>query len=174
MNYHNITTCDMKNGDGLRVVLWVSGCSHHCKNCQNPQTWDINSGIPFDEAAEKELFDELGKDYHQGLTFSGGDPCNPNNFPTVAYLADKAKKLYPKKDIWVYTGFELPILTNNVPEFREKDLKIFMKSVDVIIDGPFIDRLKDNTLHWRGSSNQSIWRKSPTTGHFEKDRTDER
>ena len=79
MRYHNITKEDMLNGEGLRVVLWVAGCNHHCKNCQNPETWDENGGIPFDEEAENELFEALDKSYISGITFSGGDPLFPNN-----------------------------------------------------------------------------------------------
>ena len=79
MNYHNITTDDMLNGDGLRTVLWVAGCSHHCKGCHNPITWDENGGLPFDEAAEKELFEKLSKPYISGITFSGGDPLFEGN-----------------------------------------------------------------------------------------------
>ena len=79
MRYHNITKEDMLNGEGLRSVLWLAGCTHHCKNCQNPITWDINGGIPFDEAARQELFESLDKDYISGITFSGGDPLHPQN-----------------------------------------------------------------------------------------------
>ena len=86
MNYHNITHNDMLNGDGLRTVLWVSGCSHKCPGCQNPQTWDINSGIPFDEKAKEEIFVSLKNDWIDGLTLSGGDPLHPNNYETILSL----------------------------------------------------------------------------------------
>ena len=92
MNYHNITKDDMLNGDGLRVVLWVSGCTHHCHNCQNPITWDIAGGLPFDEAAEKELFDALAKPHCSGITFSGGDPLHPFNREEVFRLMKKIRK----------------------------------------------------------------------------------
>ena len=94
MNYHNITYPDMNNGDGLRVVLWLSGCSHHCYNCQNPQTWDANSGIPFDESAKKELFRELDKDYISGLTLTGGDPLFESNLDGVLDLVTEFNKRY--------------------------------------------------------------------------------
>ena len=133
MNYHNITYPDMNNGDGLRVVLWLSGCSHHCYNCQNPQTWDANSGIPFDESAKKELFRELDKDYISGLTLTGGDPLFESNLDGVLDLVtefnkrynfqkvdsanpckmgvseventDKIRLSFPNKSIWLYSGF---------------------------------------------------------------------
>ena len=87
MNYHNITKDDMLNGDGLRVVLWVSGCTHCCDGCQNPETWEVSSGIEFDEAARKELFEALEPDYISGITFSGGDPLHPFNREEVLALA---------------------------------------------------------------------------------------
>ena len=92
MNYHNITKDDMLNGDGLRVVLWVAGCTHHCHECHNPITWDITGGVAFDDAAEKELFDALKPDYISGITFSGGDPLHPMNREEVARLIKKFKK----------------------------------------------------------------------------------
>ena len=94
MNYHNITYPDMNNGDGLRVVLWLSGCSHHCYNCQNPQTWDVNSGIPFDKSAKEELFRELDKDYISGLTLTGGDPLFESNLDGVLDLVTEFNKRY--------------------------------------------------------------------------------
>ena len=146
MNYHDITKDDMLNGDGLRVVLWVSGCNHHCKECQNPQTWDENSGIPFDEQAEKELFEAIDKPYISGVTFSGGDPLYPNNREEVTRLTKKFKELFPNKTIWLYTGFKYEDV---------KDLKI-MKYIDILVDGEFVQELVDPKLHWRGSSNQHV------------------
>ena len=104
MNYHNITVDDMLNGDGLRTVLWVSGCMHHCRGCQNPQTWDAKSGIPFDEAAKEELFADLSRDYMDGITFSGGDPLCPANRETVGRLIAETRDRFPQKTIWLYTG----------------------------------------------------------------------
>lgn len=146
MNYHNITKDDMLNGDGLRVVLWVSGCTHHCDGCQNPITWDLAGGIPFDEAAEEELFEALSKPHVSGITFSGGDPLHPFNRQEVFRLMKKCKELFPEKTVWSYTGF----LWEDV-----KDLE-GMKYVDVLADGRFVKELNDNTLHWVGSSNQKI------------------
>ena len=107
MNYHNITYPDMNNGDGLRVVLWLSGCNHHCMNCQNPQTWNPDSGIKFDSAAKEELFRELEKDYISGITFTGGDPLHENNVDEVLSLVYEIKDKYPNKTIWIYSGYTL-------------------------------------------------------------------
>lgn len=146
MRYHNITHDDMLNGEGLRTVLWVAGCTHQCENCHNPITWDINGGVLFDEAAERELFSEGSKGYISGITFSGGDPLHPENREEVTRLAKKYKEKCPKKNIWLYTGF-LWEAVSNLP---------VMEYVDVVIDGRFVEELKDPQLHWRGSSNQRV------------------
>ena len=104
MRYHNITKDDMLNGDGLRVVLWVAGCSHCCKECQNPITWDPAGGLPFDEAAKQEIFEQLDKSYISGITFSGGDPLHAANRLDVRNLMAEIKQKYPDKTIWLYTG----------------------------------------------------------------------
>ena len=105
MRYHDITTDDMKNGSGLRVVLWVSGCEHKCPGCHNPVTWDINDGLVFDDAAKLELFSELEKSYISGVTFSGGDPLHTQNREEVGKLICEIKEKFPKKTIWLYTGY---------------------------------------------------------------------
>ena len=146
MNYHNITKEDMLNGEGLRTVLWVAGCNHYCKGCQNPETWDACGGIPFDDAARQEIMESLEPDYIDGITFSGGDPLYPGNRQTVTEIAKEIKQKYPEKTIWSYTGF----LYEDV-----KDLEI-MEYIDVLVDGEFIQELNDNTLHWVGSPNQRV------------------
>ena len=146
MNYHNITKDDMLNGDGLRVVLWVAGCTHHCYNCQNPITWDVTGGIPFDKAAEDELFDALDKPYIDGITFSGGDPLFPGNRDEVFRLIRKCRELFPNKSIWLYTGYTWEQI---------KDLE-GIKDIDVIAEGEFVEELKDNNIEWVGSSNQRV------------------
>ena len=146
MRYHNITKDDMLNGDGLRVVLWVAGCTHHCKDCQNPITWDINGGLEFDEDAKKEIFDELDKSYVSGITFSGGDPLHPANRQAVYELAKEIKEKYPRKTIWLYSGFEWEEI---------KDLPI-IPYLDVMVDGRFKVELLDTQLYWKGSSNQRV------------------
>ena len=146
MRYHNITKDDMLNGDGLRAVLWVAGCTHKCKGCHNPVTWDIEGGIPFDDAAKEELFEAIKPDYISGVTFSGGDPLHPANHVEVAVLAKEIKETFPNKTIWLYTGF----LWEDI-----RDLP-FLKNVDVLVDGPFVEAEKDVTLHWKGSANQRV------------------
>lgn len=146
MNYHDITKADMLNGAGLRVVLWVSGCEQNCKGCQNPQTHDRNSGIEFDEEAEKELFEALKPDYISGLTLSGGHPLEQYNLPQCTRLARKFKELFPNKTLWLYTGY----LWEQV-----KDLEL-MKYIDVLCDGRFVEELKDVNAHWVGSTNQRV------------------
>ncbi len=146
MRYHNITTDDMLNGDGLRTVLWVAGCTHCCPGCHNPDTWDIDGGIPFDEDAERELFEKLAPDYISGLTFSGGDPLHPKNRAEVTRLAGKFKEMFPNKTIWLYTGY----LYEEI-----KDLEI-VPLVDIIVDGKFVRAEFDAKLHWKGSANQRV------------------
>lgn len=146
MNYHNITKEDMLNGDGIRVVLWVSGCNHQCKNCHNPITWDKNGGLLFDEKTEKELFEALNKPFIDGITFSGGDPLHPENREEVMRLVKKTNREFPDKTIWLYTGYSFD---------KIKDIN-GIELVDVLCDGEFIEDLKDNNLKWVGSSNQKV------------------
>ena len=164
MNYHNITYPDMNNGDGLRVVLWLSGCSHHCYNCQNPQTWDVNSGIPFDESAKEELFRELGKDYISGLTLSGGDPLHEANLDGVLDLVIRIRLSFPNKTIWLYSGYTWnqvinPVITEDFNPSRDELLdkrKEIVKQCTVMVDGRYIDSQRDINLKWRGSKNQRV------------------
>lgn len=146
MRYHNITKDDMLNGDGLRVVLWVAGCTHHCPDCQNPITWDINGGIPYDAAAEAELAEALSKPYISGITFSGGDPLHPENRREVFEIMARLHAKFPHKTIWLYTGFLWEEICT-IPE---------LSMVDVLVDGRFDKTLKDVKLHWIGSSNQRV------------------
>lgn len=146
MRYHNITKDDMLNGDGLRVVLWVAGCSHCCKECHNPVTWDPDGGLPFTEQAKQEIFNQLEKEYIAGITFSGGDPLHSANRGDVRSLMTEIREKYPDKTIWLYTGDVWENLKNDV----------IMKYVDVLVDGEFVVELKDTKLRWRGSSNQRV------------------
>lgn len=151
MNYHNITTDEINNGEGVRVVLWVSGCSHHCNNCHNPETWDHNSGIEFDQKAIDEIFRELEYDYVDGITISGGDPYDKMNIYVICNLVNEIRKKFPNKTIWVYTGFTWEYIRNN---------KVFpsriLQNIDVLVDGKYVDELRDLTLRYRGSSNQRV------------------
>ena len=160
MNYIKIDTEDVCNGDGLRVVLWLSGCSHHCYNCQNPQTWDANSGIPFDESAKEELFRELDKDYISGLTLSGGDPLHEANLDGVLDLVNKIRLSFPNKTIWIYSGYQWSeifndgvYLTRDCAGWKRREI---VKKCDVMIDSKYVDSLRDPQLKWRGSSNQHV------------------
>lgn len=161
----------MNNGDGLRVVLWLSGCSHHCYNCQNPQTWNPDSGIPFDESAKQEIFNELSKDYISGITFSGGDPLHENNLDEVLKLVQEISISFPEKTVWLYTGYTWNFIMNYelTSDFTEEDVlfdyhmkkdfemikrKNIIKLCNVLVDGEYIDEQKDLTLKWKGSKNQ--------------------
>lgn len=148
MRYHNITNGDILNGEGVRVVLWVSGCEHACKGCQNPQTWSPKSGIEFDDEARKELIEKLQQDYIDGITFSGGDPLAHYNRETITNLAFCIKKFLPSKTIWVYTGHRYEDV---------KDLEI-MKYIDVLVDGKFNleNRQRNSKVQWRGDDSQRI------------------
>ena len=182
LRYHNITHDDMKNGTGLRVVLWVAGCAHHCRGCHNPQTWDPNGGLDYTPWEESELFEWLSKPWTEGITFSGGDPLHPANRDGIGELAAKVKRLYPEKNIWVYTGYELetPESAANrvegeieIPDdqkgkflFFDRDNNFFeltwLNLVDILVDGRFDAKIREKNVaanalpHWRGSSNQRL------------------
>lgn len=136
----------MLNGDGLRVVLWVAGCSHGCKGCHNPVTWDPNGGLEFDQEAKEEIFSELEKDYISGITFSGGDPLFFSNRSDVLKLIREIKERFPRKTIWLYTGFEWEAIS---------ELEV-MQYLDILVDGRFMIEKKDTKLHWKGSANQRV------------------
>ena len=146
MRYHNITKDDMLNGEGLRVVLWVSGCSHACKGCHNPITWNIEDGLVFDENAKREIFNELEKDYVSGITFSGGDPLHMQNRKDVSSFLKEIKEAYPNKNVWMYTGYT----------WDEISSLALLEDVDVLVDGRFVEALKDENKHWGGSTNQRV------------------
>ena len=166
MNYLQITHEDVCNGDGLRVVLWLSGCSHHCYNCQNPQTWNPGSGIPFDESAKQEIFNELSKDYISGITFSGGDPLYEYNLDEVLKLVKEIRISFPDKTIWLYTGYDFDLLNSKYNEYKYTPFAAnadewltrweIISNIDVLVDGEYIDEQKDLTLKWRGSKNQRV------------------
>lgn len=146
MQYHNITTDDMLNGEGLRVVLWVAGCSHACPGCHNPVTWDPRGGLEFDESAKKELFAQLEHSYIHGITYSGGDPLYVGNRDAVTALAGEIRERYPGKSQWLYTGYD----------WETVKAEPVMKFVDVVVDGKYMEAERDPLLHWRGSRNQRV------------------
>ena len=163
--FHDITHDDMKNGTGLRVVLWVAGCSHHCMNCHNPQTWDPQGGIDFTLWEESEFFNRLSMPWIEGATFSGGDPLHPANRDGIGELAIKAKALYPDKNIWVYTGYRLTIKDESFTFINKKGevfTLLWLDQIDIIVDGRFNTKIREKDIaankpaHWRGSSNQRI------------------
>ena len=157
MRYHNITKDDMLNGDGLRVVLWVAGCDHCCKECHNPVTWDPNGGLFFDEKAKAEIFEELEKDYISGITFSGGDPLHSANAYEVMMLAKEIKEKFPSKTIWLYTGYEWK-------DIKNMDIVNYL---DVLVDGEFEVEKKELDLHWKGSANKMVINVPETLGKGE-------
>ena len=136
----------MLNGDGLRVVLWVSGCNHHCKDCHNPITWNPESGLLFDESAKQEIFEQLDKDYISGITFSGGDPLHPANLTEIHDLIKEIREKYSNKTIWLYTG----------ERWESAMYYPLMQYVDVLVDGEFKTEYKDEKLLWKGSWNQFV------------------
>lgn len=146
MNYHNIKHDDMLNGDGLRVTLFVSGCSLHCPHCQNPQTFNKDGGIPFDEEAKQEIFNELSKPYISGLTLTGGHPLENYNINACSALCKEIKEKFPSKTIWLYTGYNYE---------KIKDYEI-LNYVDILVDGNYQHTCRDTSLKWRGSSNQRV------------------
>ena len=155
MNYIKISKCDIANGTGVRVVLWIAGCSHKCNGCHNPNTWDYNAGKIFDKDAKNELFDALSKEYVDGITFSGGDPLNEHNIITVLTLVKSIKDKFPNKTIWLYTGYTWEQIMNG-SDNNMKIRKNIINLLDILVDGPFEIDKKDITLLWKGSSNQRV------------------
>lgn len=155
MNYGEIILNDIANGDGIRLSLFVSGCNHQCKGCFQPETWNPNYGKPFTGETLHFIIDELSKSQYDGITFLGGDPLYPNNRQTVADIILCIKDKLPNKTIWLYTG---DLYENLVKESKsDKNLDYILKTIDVLVDGPFIEELKDIRLQFRGSSNQKIY-----------------
>lgn len=150
MRYHNITTNDMLNGNGLRVVLWVAGCTHRCEGCQNPITWDEKDGVLFDDKARAELYCELDKDWINGITFSGGDPLHPANKASIRLLSSDIRLHYPSKTQWLYTGYTWEEIESN------RELREAISQMDVVVEGRFIKNLSDINYPWAGSTNQRV------------------
>ncbi len=156
MNYATIKPCDVANGPGVRCSLFVSGCRNHCKNCFNKETWDFNYGQPFTAETERYILDKLAPDYIRGFSLLGGEPFEPENQLALVSFVERVRAAYPTKDIWCYTGydFEQDLLTG-----KKGDSAITMRilsCLDVLVDGKFVEELKDLNLRFRGSSNQRI------------------
>ena len=156
MNYATIKWYDISNGPGVRVSLYVSGCRNRCKNCFNPETWDFCYGEPFTQDIEEKIIKGLAPDYIKGFTLLGGDPFEPENAQAIAPFIERLRKIYPDKSFWCYTGYdyEADLLTG-----KKGDIDTVMrilKCLDVLVDGRFVEDLKDLNLLFRGSSNQRI------------------
>lgn len=156
MNYAEIKNLDIANGPGLRVSLFVSGCTHHCKGCFNPESWDFNYGKPFTEETEDELFCLLDNEHIRGLTLLGGEPFEPANQAVLAPFVKKFKEKFPHKDLWCYSGynFEKDMLTGNLGPWEITEQ--LLTYIDVLVDGEFVIDLKNPNLRFRGSANQRV------------------
>lgn len=148
--YAKINYIDTVNGSGIRVSIFFSGCNFHCKNCFNSELWDFNYGIPFTEETINKIIELLAPDYIKGLSILGGEPFH--NYDAVIKLIKKVKKIYPNKDIWIWTGYKF----DDIPE-KCKDI---LDLADVIVDGRYEEDKRDLSIAFRGSTNQRIWRKS--------------
>lgn len=156
MNYANIITCDVANGLGCRTSLFVSGCTHQCKNCFNKELWDFNFGNPFTKDILTFILDTLKPDYIDGLTLLGGEPLELENQGAVLDIISAVKQTYPKKTIWLYTGSTWEQLMDNITNKTQPLLVPILNQIDVLVDGPFINEEKDIRLNFRGSRNQHI------------------
>lgn len=150
MNILQVTHCDQVNGSGNRVVLWVSGCSHCCKGCQNAYSQDETMGVKFDDNIKEEIFSDLKEDWCAGITFSGGDPLYCSNRKEIIQLAQEIKEKFPTKNIWCYTGYTWSEI------IADNSMSEILKYIDVLCDGEYIEELRDIDLKWVGSKNQNI------------------
>ncbi|MFI3313187.1 MAG: anaerobic ribonucleoside-triphosphate reductase activating protein [Eubacteriales bacterium] len=156
MNYAAIKPRDVANGPGVRVSLFVSGCTHHCEGCFQPETWDFSYGNPFTQMEEQEILNHLGRDYIAGLTLLGGEPLEPQNQVALLPLLRRVRGLYPEKNIWCFTGYTLEddILAKKLGDF---DITAEILSyLDVLVDGEFVEHQKNLNLRFRGSENQRL------------------
>ena len=156
MNYAELKTCDIANGPGVRVSLFVSGCTHRCEGCFNEITWDFDYGEPFDRAAEDRVLAALAPGYIRGITYLGGEPFEPQNQPALLALSRRIRKELPGKSIWAFSGylFDRDILAGKLgpwPVTQE-----LLSYIDVLVDGPFVLARKNLNLRFRGSSNQRL------------------
>lgn len=153
MNYADIKQYDVANGPGIRVSLFVSGCTHHCKNCFNEETWDFNYGEPFTDVQENQIIDYLAPDYVNGFTLLGGDPMEPSNMEALLPMLNKIKKTYPDKSIWCFTGYLYEYIMGEMSK-EYPYTKKFMSYIEILVDGPFIEEKKNLSLRFKGSENQ--------------------
>ena len=156
MNYAEIKNYDIANGLGVRVSLFVSGCTHHCKGCFNPMTWDFSYGKPFTEAVQDELLEMLSPAYIDGLTLLGGEPMEPENQRALLPFVKKVRAQYPDKNIWCYTGYKLDDELLKPSRARCEVTDELLSLIDVLVDGEFIEEQKNISLSFRGSENQRL------------------
>lgn len=156
MNYGNIKECDIADGPGVRVSLFVSGCRHHCKGCFNAETWDFHYGKPYTKETEDEIIRLLSPDYIQGLTLLGGEPFEPENQRELIRLLRRVRKELPQKDIWSYSGYLFDVDLAEGGRAHTEVTQEMLSYLDVLVDGPFIEEQKDITLKFRGSRNQRV------------------
>jgi anaerobic ribonucleoside-triphosphate reductase activating protein len=157
MNYASIRKCDIANGEGIRVSLFVSGCTHRCRGCFNPEQWDFDYGRPFAADTENEILEALDNDFIDGLTILGGEPMEPENQRAlVPFLRRLRERFGTGKNIWVYTGCVLESELKSETRWRTEVTDEFLSMIDVLVDGPFLESKKDISLRFRGSSNQRI------------------
>ncbi len=153
MNYADIRPIDVANGPGVRVSLFVSGCTHRCEGCFNPETWAFDYGRPFGREQEEEILSLLGRSYVRGLSLLGGEPFEPQNQEAVLQLARRVREKFPDKDIWCYSGYLFEELLAGAVGAHSRAL---LGELDVLVDGPFILAQKSLSLHFRGSGNQRL------------------
>ena len=156
MYYGEIKNCDIANGEGVRVTLFVSGCTNHCKNCFQPQTWDFEYGQPFTEETEQHLLELLSPSYINGLTLLGGEPFEPENQRVLVPFLRRVRARYPQKNIWSFSGFTYEELTTEGSYPRCAVTDEFLSLLDVLVDGRYVEELKDISLRFRGSRNQRL------------------
>ena len=156
MHYGEIKNNDIANGNGIRVTLFVSGCTNHCKNCFQPQTLDFEYGQPFTSETEDYIIKLLSSDYIAGLTVLGGEPFEPSNQQALCPFLKKVRDTYPDKDIWMFSGFTLEELRKEGSHPHCGVTEEILGMIDVLVDGRFVEELKDITLRFRGSSNQRL------------------
>ena len=156
MNYGEIKNCDIANGEGVRVSLFVSGCTHHCKNCFNAQTWDFSFGSPFTKETEDSILDLLDPGYINGLSLLGGEPFEPDNQRALLPFLKRVRAAYPDKTIWCYSGYTLESDLLSESRARCEVTDEMLSCIDVLVDGEFIEEQKNISLAFRGSENQRV------------------
>ena len=156
MNYGTIKKNDIANGVGVRVSLFVSGCTHHCPGCFNEEAWDFGFGKPFTGETEEEILDALAPDYIEGLTLLGGEPFEPENQRALLPFVRRVRACYPEKTIWAFSGFTLEELRQEGAHPHCEVTEELLSLLDVLVDGRFIEELKDISLRFRGSRNQRL------------------